>query len=162
MHCSLQHYLQYTGHESNLDVHQQMNGYRSCGTYVQWNVSHRMEQFESVVLRWMNLDPVKQSEVSKKEPSFEFWSFSGLLILIHTILMASDSEPQFLVSDKIKRGNNWYTCNPSVTIQPFCFPLSVQYSMDYMRCSKLYYKWDFVLEILPICRLIQVFWALLW
>ena len=68
VHCS----IIYSIHESNLDVHQQMNGYRSCGTYVQWNVSHRMEQFESVVLRWMNLDPVKQSEVSKKEPSFEF------------------------------------------------------------------------------------------
>ena len=30
-------------------------------------LSHRMEKFESVVLRWMNLEPVKQSEVSKKE-----------------------------------------------------------------------------------------------
>ena len=27
------------GHGSNLDVHQQMNGYRNHGTYVQWNIT---------------------------------------------------------------------------------------------------------------------------
>ena len=37
--CSLQHFLQQLGHGSNLDVHQQMNGYRNCGTYIQWNIT---------------------------------------------------------------------------------------------------------------------------
>ena len=32
------------GQGSNLDVHRQMNGYRNCGTYTQWNI-----QFSSVV-----------------------------------------------------------------------------------------------------------------
>ena len=27
------------GHGSNLDVHQQMNGYRNHGTYAQWNIT---------------------------------------------------------------------------------------------------------------------------
>ena len=37
--CSLQHYLQKPGHGSKLNVHQQMNGERRRGTYVQWNVA---------------------------------------------------------------------------------------------------------------------------
>ena len=28
-----------TGHGSNLDVHQQMNGWESCGTYTQWSIT---------------------------------------------------------------------------------------------------------------------------
>ena len=31
--------LQELGHGSSPDVHQQMNGYRSCGTYRQWNIT---------------------------------------------------------------------------------------------------------------------------
>ena len=27
------------GHGSNLAVHQQMNGYRNCRTYIQWNIT---------------------------------------------------------------------------------------------------------------------------
>ena len=27
-----------TGHGSNLEVHQQMNGLESCGTYTQWSI----------------------------------------------------------------------------------------------------------------------------
>ena len=38
LHCSLQHYLEQLEHGSNLDVHQQMNGKRSCGTYTQCNM----------------------------------------------------------------------------------------------------------------------------
>ena len=37
--CSLQHYLQQLEHRSCLDVHQQMNGKRSCSTYIQWNTA---------------------------------------------------------------------------------------------------------------------------
>ena len=37
--CSPQHCLQQPGHESNLDVHRQMNGQQSCGTYTQWSIT---------------------------------------------------------------------------------------------------------------------------
>ena len=67
-HFSLQHYLQQLGHGSNLDVHQQMNGQRSCGTYIQWNIKAiQRNAFESVLIRWMNLEPIIQSEVNQKE-----------------------------------------------------------------------------------------------
>ena len=39
LQCKLQHYLQYLGHGSNLDGHQQMNRKRSCGTCIQWNTT---------------------------------------------------------------------------------------------------------------------------
>ena len=38
-HCSLQHCLQQLGHGGNLDVHQWMNGERSCSTYTHWNIT---------------------------------------------------------------------------------------------------------------------------
>ena len=31
--------LQYLGHGSHLDVHGQINGYRNCGTYPQWDIT---------------------------------------------------------------------------------------------------------------------------
>ena len=37
--CSLQHNLQQPGHGSNLGVHQQMNGNRSCGIHTKWNIT---------------------------------------------------------------------------------------------------------------------------
>ena len=42
--CSLQHCLQQLGHGSNLDVHQQMNGYESCGTYTQWSITQPLKR----------------------------------------------------------------------------------------------------------------------
>ena len=42
--CSLLHCLQELEHGSNLDVHRQMNGQRSCGTYTQWNIQIRSDQ----------------------------------------------------------------------------------------------------------------------
>ena len=36
-------------------------------TYIQWNISHKRNAFESVLVRWMNLEPVIQSEGSQKE-----------------------------------------------------------------------------------------------
>ena len=36
---SEQHYSQKPRHGSNLNVHQQMNGLRICGTYIQWNIT---------------------------------------------------------------------------------------------------------------------------
>ena len=40
---------------------------KSCGTYTQWNISHAKNAFESVLMRWMNLEPVIQSGVSQTE-----------------------------------------------------------------------------------------------
>ena len=37
--CSQQHYLQWPRHGSNLNVPQQMNGYKRCDTYIQWNIT---------------------------------------------------------------------------------------------------------------------------
>lgn len=40
----------------------------------------------------------------------------------------------------------YYTYNCSVPIQSFCFPLSICYSIHYVRWSTLYDKADFVLD----------------
>ena len=32
------------GHGSNLDVHQQMNGKESCGTYIQWSITQPLKR----------------------------------------------------------------------------------------------------------------------
>ena len=61
---SLQHYLQQLEHGSNLDVHWQMNGQGSCGTYYS---GIKRNAFESVLMRWMNLEPIIQSEVNQKK-----------------------------------------------------------------------------------------------
>ena len=45
------------GHGSNLDVHQQMEYYSAI----------KKNTFESVLMRWMKLEPIIQSEVSQKE-----------------------------------------------------------------------------------------------
>ena len=40
----------------------------SCGTYTQWNNSAiKKNEFKSVLMRWMKLEPIIQSEVSQKE-----------------------------------------------------------------------------------------------
>ena len=45
-----------------------MNRLRSCGTYTQWNnTAIKQIAFELVLMRWMNLEPIIQSEVSQKE-----------------------------------------------------------------------------------------------
>ena len=41
---SPQHCLQQLGHGSNLDVLWQMNGYESCGTYTQWNITQLLKE----------------------------------------------------------------------------------------------------------------------
>ena len=42
---------------------------RNCGTYTQWNITQPLKKktFESVLTRWMKLEPIIQSEVSQKE-----------------------------------------------------------------------------------------------
>ena len=47
-----------------------MNGKGSWGTYTQWNITQLLKKenaFESVLMRWMKLEPIIQSEVSQKE-----------------------------------------------------------------------------------------------
>ena len=41
----------------------------SCGTYTQWIIYSAIKKntFESVLMRWMKLEPIIQSEVSQKE-----------------------------------------------------------------------------------------------
>ena len=48
------------------------DGYRSLGIHMKWDITQPLKRngFESVELRWMNLEPVIQSEVSQKEKSF--------------------------------------------------------------------------------------------
>ena len=89
-HCSLKHYLQQLEHGSNLDVHQQIKkklwyiytmdrrikniGQPDLGLMLTTRVKHlfiysaiKRNPFESVLKRWMNLEPIIQSEVSQKE-----------------------------------------------------------------------------------------------
>ena len=42
---------------------------RKLGTYTQWNITQPLKRnaFESVLTRWMKLEPIIQSEVSQKE-----------------------------------------------------------------------------------------------
>ena len=40
----------------------------SCGTYTPWNITQPLKNsFESVLMRWMKLEPIIQSEVSQKD-----------------------------------------------------------------------------------------------
>lgn len=55
-------------------------------------------------------------------------------------MLDSGSEPQLPVSHVVTRINHWYTYKHSVPIQPSCFSLSIQYSVDYMRYSAVYSK----------------------
>ena len=65
--CSLQHCLQQPGHGSNLNVHQQLNAKGSCGTYtMEYYSAIKKNTFESLLMRWMKLEPIIQSEVSQK------------------------------------------------------------------------------------------------
>lgn len=61
------------------------------------------------------------------------------------ILGSSSSELQLPVSHAVTRVNNRYTYNHSVPIQSFCFSLSEEYSINYLRYSILDYKTVFVL-----------------
>ena len=55
--------------QKNLDAHQQTNGLGSYGTYTQWNITQPLKKnsFEPVLMRWMELEPIIQSEVSQKD-----------------------------------------------------------------------------------------------
>ena len=42
--CSQQHYLQQLRHGTHLSVHQQWNGERRCGTYIQWSITQPLKK----------------------------------------------------------------------------------------------------------------------
>ena len=66
-HCSLQHYLQQLEHGSNLDVQQQiMDKEVVVQIHDGMLLSIKRNAFESGLMRWMNLEPIIQSEVSQK------------------------------------------------------------------------------------------------
>ena len=47
-----------------------MNGQGICGMYTQWNITQLLKKkntYESVLMTWINLEPIIQSEVSQKE-----------------------------------------------------------------------------------------------
>ena len=53
---------------SNLDAHQQTNGRKLWYTYtMEYYSAIKKNSFESVLMRWMNLEPIIQSEVSQKD-----------------------------------------------------------------------------------------------
>ena len=56
-------------HGNNLNVHQQMNGLRTCGTYIQWNTTQPQTppQIMPFVGTCMQLEILILSEVSQKE-----------------------------------------------------------------------------------------------
>ena len=113
-------------------------------------------------LRWFNLEffdftmVQKWYEFSRNLTSdFEFGSFLHQQYAVRYTLMmlGSGNEPQLPVSHTIKRVNNRYTYDHCTPRQPFCFSLPVEYSMNYMRYSTLYYKVGFVLDDFATCRL---------
>ena len=78
--CSLQHYLQQLEHGSNLleGIHQQFPSiHGSCPSTTEWIkkvvvhihngilLSHKRNAFESVLMRWMKIEPIIQSEKVK-------------------------------------------------------------------------------------------------
>ena len=50
-----------------------MNGQRTCGTYIYNGIHYsaiKRNALESVLMRWMNLKPIIQSEVGQKENKY--------------------------------------------------------------------------------------------
>ena len=68
--CSLQHCLQQPGHGSNLDAHRQTNVWIRKLWYIytmEYYSAIKKNALESVLMRWMKLEHIIQSEVSQKE-----------------------------------------------------------------------------------------------
>ena len=66
--CSFQHYLQQSGHGSNLNVHQRMNEKRRCGIY-RYGIlfSHKKNKTMPFTTIWQDQEIIILSEVSQKE-----------------------------------------------------------------------------------------------
>ena len=66
--CLLQHYLQQPGHGNNImSIDRWMDKEVVVHIFNGVLLSHKNYKLESVLARWMNLEPVIQSEVSQKE-----------------------------------------------------------------------------------------------
>ena len=67
--CSSQHCLWYPRHGRNLDAHQQMERIRKRWYIytMEYYSAIKKNSFESVLMRWMKLEPIIQSEVSQKD-----------------------------------------------------------------------------------------------
>ena len=44
-----------------------MNGYRKCGTYIQWNVCHKKSETLPFAETWTDLETIVLSEVKQTE-----------------------------------------------------------------------------------------------
>ena len=64
-----QHFSQQPGCASNIQVHQQTDGYIGRATYIQWNLTQPEKKKELMlfVATWMNLEIVIPSDVSQTE-----------------------------------------------------------------------------------------------
>lgn len=113
-----------------------------------------------------------ESHMNSAEIVLQILSFDLFLCSRDAVRRSHDAgwhRPQFPVSHANVRLKNWCTLNNSMPTQPFCFSLSVQYSMNYVRCSTLYCTISFVLDhsaqpqtnvsVLSMCK---VGWAKLW
>ena len=93
----MQHYLQQLEHESILDIHQQMNGWRSC-TFIQYNgilLSHKMECI------W-----VSSNEVDEPRAYYTKWSKSEREKQILHNNVYINTQPLTLLVHKENSGNS--------------------------------------------------------
>ena len=114
-------------------------------------------------LRWFDLEffnfmtVLESYEFSRNLTSNPEFLFSPALWICvqHSLkILVSGLELELLVSYVITILSSWYTDNHSVPTGAFYIPLSVEYSINYMRYSALYYKIDFVLDDFAHCRLV--------
>ena len=65
--CSSQHCLKQPRHGGNLNVHQQRNGYRRRGMYIQWNVTQPLKRMKQpFAATWTDPESVILSEGSQR------------------------------------------------------------------------------------------------
>ena len=74
------------------------------------------------------------------KPYFKFRSFPANNAVQLSLMLGSGSEPKLPVSHQVTRVNN------PIHLQSFCSSISVEYLINYMRYSTLYYKTGFVLD----------------
>ena len=102
-------------------------------------------------LRWFklwffNFTMLQKWYTSSRNCNFKFW----ILIFSRLALSSCDAghgqQASAPISPSISRVNNRCTYNHSVSRQPFCFSLSVQYSINYMSYLTLHYQIGFMLD----------------
>ena len=73
LQCSLRHCLQQLGHGSNLEVANKWIRYLWYIYTVEYYSAIKKNTFESVLMRWMKLEPIIQSEVSQRNTNTVYW-----------------------------------------------------------------------------------------